>query len=72
MRGVIMYAPGDLRVEERGDPRIIEPRDAMIRVSAACICGSDSGRTAGSRHSMGRYRWATSTSGSPRKSVPTS
>jgi threonine dehydrogenase-like Zn-dependent dehydrogenase len=41
MRGVIMYAPGDVRVEERDDPKILYPTDAIIRVSAACICGSD-------------------------------
>lgn len=33
--------PGDLRVEEREDPRIVEPADAVIRVTATCICGSD-------------------------------
>jgi threonine dehydrogenase-like Zn-dependent dehydrogenase len=41
MRGVILHAPGDVRVEEREDPRIVEPTDAVIRVTAACVCGSD-------------------------------
>ncbi|WP_275002498.1 zinc-dependent alcohol dehydrogenase family protein [Promicromonospora iranensis] len=41
MRGVVMYAPGDVRVEEREDAKIVEPTDAVIRVTAACICGSD-------------------------------
>lgn len=41
MRGALMYAPGDIRVEERDEPRIVEPTDAVIRVSAACVCGSD-------------------------------
>lgn len=41
MRGVIMYAPGDVRVEERENPTIIEPTDAIIRVTATCVCGSD-------------------------------
>lgn len=41
MRGVIMHAPRDVRVEERPDPVIEHPTDAVIRVSAACICGSD-------------------------------
>jgi threonine dehydrogenase-like Zn-dependent dehydrogenase len=36
-----MYGPGDVRVEEREAPRIVEPSDAIIRVSAACVCGSD-------------------------------
>jgi threonine dehydrogenase-like Zn-dependent dehydrogenase len=41
MRGVIMHAPGDVRVEARENPTILEPTDAIIRVSASCICGSD-------------------------------
>jgi threonine dehydrogenase-like Zn-dependent dehydrogenase len=41
MRGAVMYAPGDVRVEERDEPQIVEPTDAIIRVSAACVCGSD-------------------------------
>jgi threonine dehydrogenase-like Zn-dependent dehydrogenase len=36
-----MYAPRDVRVEERADPVIEEPTDAVIRVTATCICGSD-------------------------------
>jgi len=36
-----MYGPGDVRVEDREAPRIVEPTDAIIRVSAACVCGSD-------------------------------
>ena len=41
MRQVVMYEPGDVRVESRDDPQIIEPTDAIIRLSATCICGSD-------------------------------
>ena len=41
MRGVVMYAPGDVRVEERPDPQILKPTDAIIRLPATCICGSD-------------------------------
>ncbi len=41
MRGAVMYAPGDVRVEQRDDPKIIEPSDAIIRLSATCVCGSD-------------------------------
>lgn len=41
MLGAVMHAPGDVQVENRPDPKIIEPTDAIIRVSAACICGSD-------------------------------
>jgi threonine dehydrogenase-like Zn-dependent dehydrogenase len=41
MRAAVMYGPGDVRVEQRGEPQIVEPTDAIIRVSAACVCGSD-------------------------------
>lgn len=41
MRGVVMHAPGDVRVEDRPEPQIIKPTDAVIRLSATCICGSD-------------------------------
>jgi threonine dehydrogenase-like Zn-dependent dehydrogenase len=36
-----MYAPGDVRVEERPDPAITAPTDAIIRLAATCVCGSD-------------------------------
>jgi threonine dehydrogenase-like Zn-dependent dehydrogenase len=36
-----MYAPGDVRVEDRPDPKILAPTDAIIRLAATCICGSD-------------------------------
>lgn len=36
-----MHAPRDVRVEERADPIVEEPSDAVIRVAATCICGSD-------------------------------
>jgi threonine dehydrogenase-like Zn-dependent dehydrogenase len=41
MRGVVMYAPGDVRVEDRPEPTIQKPTDAVLRLSATCICGSD-------------------------------
>src|ERR687897_275934 len=41
MRGVVMHTAGDVRVEEREDPKIIEPTDAIVRLTATCICGSD-------------------------------
>ncbi|MEU2661025.1 zinc-dependent alcohol dehydrogenase family protein [Micromonospora sp. NPDC007220] len=41
MRGVVLHAPRDVRVEEREDPRILLPTDAIIRLSATCVCGSD-------------------------------
>ena len=41
MRQVMMYGPGDVRVEERDMPEIVEDTDAVIRLAATCICGSD-------------------------------
>jgi threonine dehydrogenase-like Zn-dependent dehydrogenase len=41
MRQTIIYGPGDVRVEERDKPAIMHPTDAVIRLSASCICGSD-------------------------------
>lgn len=41
MRAVVLHAAGDIRVEEREKPRIIEAGDAIIRVTATCVCGSD-------------------------------
>ncbi len=41
MRQVVMHTAGDVRVEDREDPKIIEPTDAIIRLTATCICGSD-------------------------------
>ncbi|WP_127480012.1 zinc-dependent alcohol dehydrogenase family protein [Nocardioides pantholopis] len=41
MRGVVMHTAGDVRVEERAEPRIVDPTDAVIRLTATCICGSD-------------------------------
>src|SRR5438045_1249080 len=41
MRGTVMYSAGDVRVENVPDPTIQEPTDALIRVTRACICGSD-------------------------------
>lgn len=41
MRGVVMYGPGDVRVEEREVPQVVAPTDAILKVVASCICGSD-------------------------------
>ena len=41
MRGAILYGPRDVRFEERDEPTIIEPTDAIIRLAATCVCGSD-------------------------------
>jgi len=41
MRGTVLYKPGDIHCEEIDDPKILQPTDAIIRLSATCICGSD-------------------------------
>ncbi|WP_040808348.1 zinc-dependent alcohol dehydrogenase family protein [Nocardia concava] len=41
MRGTVLHAPFDIRFEERPDPCIEQPTDAIIRTVATCVCGSD-------------------------------
>jgi threonine dehydrogenase-like Zn-dependent dehydrogenase len=41
MRGTILYGPRDVRSEQRPEPAIITSTDAIIRVTASCVCGSD-------------------------------
>src|SRR6266542_1330640 len=41
MRATVMYGAGDIRIENVPDPTVIEPSDAVVRVTRACICGSD-------------------------------
>lgn len=41
MLGTMLYGPGDVRFEDRPEPRIEKPTDAIIKLSATCVCGSD-------------------------------
>src|SRR5438477_2604516 len=41
MKGAVLYGPRDVRFVERDEPKIIQPTDAIIRISATCVCGSD-------------------------------
>ena len=41
MLATILHGPGDVRYEEVPEPKILKPTDAIIRLSASCICGSD-------------------------------
>jgi len=41
MQGAVLYGPRDVRFEQRETPKISKPTDAIIRLSASCICGSD-------------------------------
>jgi threonine dehydrogenase-like Zn-dependent dehydrogenase len=41
MKATMLYGPRDVRFEEREIPKIIKPTDAVIRIAATCVCGSD-------------------------------
>ena len=41
MKGAVLHGANDVRLDDRDDPTIVEPTDAIIRLSASCICGSD-------------------------------
>ncbi|MGC5614822.1 zinc-binding dehydrogenase [Georgenia sp. Z1491] len=41
MRATVLAAAHDVRVEERPDPALLAPTDAVVRIAAACVCGSD-------------------------------
>src|SRR5271165_3006007 len=41
MRATVMYRAGDVRIENVPDATIVNPTDAVIRITRACICGSD-------------------------------
>lgn len=41
MKGTVLYGPRDVRYEDRETPKITSPTDAILRVAAACVCGSD-------------------------------
>ncbi|HYU85041.1 MAG TPA: zinc-dependent alcohol dehydrogenase family protein [Kribbellaceae bacterium] len=41
MRATTIHGPFDIRLSEVPDPRIVEPTDVVVRVTASCVCGSD-------------------------------
>src|ERR1051325_11009898 len=41
MKAVVWHGTNDVRVERVPDPRILNPRDAIVRITASAICGSD-------------------------------
>jgi threonine dehydrogenase-like Zn-dependent dehydrogenase len=41
MLATVMYGPGDVRIEDAAQPTILKPTDAIIKLSATCVCGSD-------------------------------
>ena len=70
MRGTVLYGPGDIRFEDRETPKIVEPTDAVIRIAATCVCGSDLWPYRGlAADQRARRRWGTSTAASSRRSA---
>ena len=41
MKATLMHAAGEVQVQEIPDSSIVEPTDAVVRITRACICGSD-------------------------------
>jgi threonine dehydrogenase-like Zn-dependent dehydrogenase len=41
MKGAVLHGPRDIRLEDRPDPKIFEPTDVILKLSATCVCGSD-------------------------------
>ena len=41
MRGAVLHGPRDIRFEDRDLPKVTQPTDAVIRLAATCVCGSD-------------------------------
>ena len=72
MRATVLYGAGDVRVENVPDARLIEPTDALVAVSRACICGSDLWPYKLMQPGEPPAAWATRRSGSSKPSVPTS
>jgi threonine dehydrogenase-like Zn-dependent dehydrogenase len=65
MQGTMLYGPRDIRFEDRPDPTITKPTDAILRLSATCICGSDLWPYRGIGNLQSRpLPWATNTAAS--------
>src|SRR5947199_8231259 len=41
MKAVVFHAVGDIRLDDVPEPRIEAPTDAIVRVTASAICGTD-------------------------------
>ena len=71
MRATIIHAPGDIRVEDRDYPTVQLPTDAVVKVTASCVCGSDLWPYRGVRPTRTAHvRSATSSSAPWRASAP--
>ena len=54
MKAAVLHAPWEISTEEVPDPTLVLPTDALVRVTAACICGSDLWPYRGIQRSTGR------------------
>lgn len=41
VRGTVLHGPRDVRLDARPDPQLLERTDAIVRIAATCVCGSD-------------------------------
>lgn len=69
MRATMLYGPGDVRYESVPEPEILQPTDAIIRLSATCICGSDLWPYRGCRRFLRHRPWDTNTAVSWKRSA---
>ena len=69
MRGAVLYGPRDVRIDERPDPGISEPTDAVIRLSATSSAGQISRPYVVSTQRASRPLWATSAAASLKTSA---
>jgi hypothetical protein len=66
MRGAVLYGTKDVRFEERADPKIVEPTDVILKLSANWSAGRICGPIAASMRRRDRRRWDTNIAGSSR------
>ncbi len=71
MRVTVMHKAHEVRIENVPDAVVQEPTDAVIRITRACICGSDLWPYNGGPN-VTASAWATRRSGSSRRSAATS
>jgi threonine dehydrogenase-like Zn-dependent dehydrogenase len=69
MKGTILHGPRDIRLEERDAPKIVHPTDAIIRIAATRVCGSDLWPYRGITRSPNPCRWDMNIAESSRRSV---
>ena len=72
MQATVLYGERDVRFEDRPEPTILEPTDAIIRLPSRASADPTCGRTAAFKRFRHRSRWVTSTAASSRRSAAVS